>query len=143
MNPDVRRRLDELLDREIALAHELTGILAAEKAALVGAAPQAVLEQVQVKVQLFQEIEKLDVERRALCADPASGLGDALAARWRTLTNLLIACRTANELNGHIIHARQFQIRQLIDVVRGGPAPIIYDPQGKTSTKAHRALARA
>jgi len=37
---------------------------------------------------------------------------------------------------------RQGQVRQLIDIVRGGPA-LTYSPQGKTFAKALRALARA
>jgi flagellar biosynthesis/type III secretory pathway chaperone len=54
----------------------------------------------------------------------------------------MAGCRTANDVNGHIIHVRQHQVQQLIDIVRGGPA-ITYDPQGKTFAKALRALARA
>ena len=55
---------------------------------------------------------------------------------------LMAGCRTDNEVNGHIIHIRQNQIRQLIDIVRGG-APLTYGPRGKTFAKALRALARA
>jgi flagellar biosynthesis/type III secretory pathway chaperone len=55
---------------------------------------------------------------------------------------LMAGCRTANEVNGHIIHVRQHQVRQLLDIVRGGPA-LTYSPQGKTFAKALRALARA
>jgi len=55
---------------------------------------------------------------------------------------LMAGCRTANDVNGHIIHVRQHQIGQLIDIVRGGPA-ITYGPRGKTFAKALRALARA
>jgi flagellar biosynthesis/type III secretory pathway chaperone len=54
----------------------------------------------------------------------------------------MAGCRTANEVNGHIIHTRQHQIGQLLDIVRGGPA-ITYGPRGKTFAKALRALARA
>ena len=43
---------------------------------------------------------------------------------------------------GYIIHVRQHQIRQLIEIVRGAPA-ITYDSHGKTFAKALRALARA
>jgi flagellar biosynthesis/type III secretory pathway chaperone len=45
-------------------------------------------------------------------------------------------------VNGHIIHIRQNQIRQLLNIVRGG-APMTYGPQGKTYAKALRALAKA
>jgi flagellar biosynthesis/type III secretory pathway chaperone len=55
---------------------------------------------------------------------------------------LVAECRTANEVNGYIINARQGQVRQLINLVRGG-APATYGPQGKTSSRALRALAQA
>jgi flagellar biosynthesis/type III secretory pathway chaperone len=42
---------------------------------------------------------------------------------------LMAGCRTANEVNGYIIHLRQGQIKQLIDIVRGG-SPLTYTPQG-------------
>ncbi len=92
---------------------------------------------------LLESIETLEAERRELCASPTgSGLAAAVAERWRALMELVAGCRTANEINGHIIHVRQHQVRQLIDIVRGGPA-ITYSPQGKTLAKALRALARA
>ena len=55
---------------------------------------------------------------------------------------LMAGCRSANEVNGQIVHVRQNQVQQLIDIVRGGPA-ITYGPRGKTLANALRALARA
>lgn len=143
MIADSRRRLEELLDREIELAHSLAATLAAEKAALTGDSPQAVEQNAAEKIHLFGAIEKLEEERRALCSDPlGAGVAASVVQRWRALLELVTGCRTANEVNGHIIHVRQYQVRQLIDIVRGGPS-ITYDPQGKTFAKALRALARA
>ena len=65
-----------------------------------------------------------------------------LGERWRALMELMAGCRTANEVNGYIIHVRQNQIRQLMDIVRGA-SPVTYGPQGKTFATALRALARA
>ena len=73
---------------------------------------------------------------------PVPGIAATVVERWRKLMELMAGCRTANEVNGHIIHVRRHQIRQLIDIVRGGPS-VTYDPQGKTFAKALRALARA
>jgi flagellar biosynthesis/type III secretory pathway chaperone len=143
MIADSRRRLEELLDREIELAHSLAATLAAEKAALTGDSPQAVEQYAAEKIRLFGTIENLEEERRALCSDPlGAGIAASVVQRWRALLELVAGCRTANEVNGHIIHVRQHQVRQLIDIVRGGPS-ITYDPQGKTFAKALRALARA
>jgi flagellar biosynthesis/type III secretory pathway chaperone len=143
MEQDARRRLEDVLDREIEVARNLTVTLAAEQAALTGDSPQAVEQKAAEKLQLLDTIEKLEAERRALCPTPnGPGLTAAVAERWRALMELVAGCRTANEVNGHIIHVRQHQVRQLIDIVRGGPA-ITYSPQGKTLAKALRALARA
>jgi flagellar biosynthesis/type III secretory pathway chaperone len=143
MEQDARRRLEDLLDREIEIARNLAVTLAAEKAALTGDAPAAVEKKAAEKLQLLESIEKLEEERRALCATPAAlGIAATVAERWHALMQLMAGCRTANEVNGHIIHVRQHQVRQLIDIVRGN-SPLTYGPQGKTFTKALRALARA
>ena len=137
------RRLEDLLDREIALAHALAATLAAEQLALTGQSAEAVEQNAAEKIRVLESIEKLEEERRALCASPLSaGIAATVAERWRALMELMAGCRTANEVNGHIIHVRQHQVRQLIDIVRGGPS-ITYGPQGKTFAKALRALARA
>jgi flagellar biosynthesis/type III secretory pathway chaperone len=143
MTQEARRSLEDLLDREIELARVLAATLAAEKTALTGDSPQAVEHNAAEKTRVLRAIETLDEERRALCANPSSpGIAATVMERWRALLELMAGCRTANEVNGHIIHVRQHQIRQLIDIVRGGPA-ITYDPQGKTFAKALRAIARA
>jgi flagellar biosynthesis/type III secretory pathway chaperone len=143
MTQDERRRLEDLLDREIALARSLAATLAAEQLALTGQSPAAVEQNAAEKIRVIQSIEKLEEERRALCASPLSeGIAATVVERWRALMELMARCRTANDVNGHIIHVRRHQIRQLIDIVRGGPS-ITYSPQGKTLAKALRGLARA
>jgi flagellar biosynthesis/type III secretory pathway chaperone len=153
MNQDARGRLEDLLDREIEIARRLGIALGAERAALTGASPGAVQSSAAEKMQLLGAIEKLEDERRALAAVAKQGLPGAsvaqgasvaatVAERWRTLMELMSRCRMANEVNGYIIHLRQGQIRQLIDVVRGG-SPATYTAQGKTFARALRALAKA
>jgi|SRR5450631_1135575 flagellar biosynthesis/type III secretory pathway chaperone len=154
MDQDARNRLENLLDREIEVARLLASTLAAERSALTGDSPEAVRQNATDKIQLLETIERLENERRSLCAaadlsvagnaSNANDLGMAatVAERWRALMELIAGCRTANEINGYIIHVRQHQIRQLVDIVRGGPA-ITYDPQGKTFAKALRTLAQA
>jgi flagellar biosynthesis/type III secretory pathway chaperone len=154
MNEDSRHRLEDLLDREIAVARLLSTTLTAERSALTGDAPEAVLKNAADKVQLLDTIERLEGERRELCtaAMPSAadretvgdglGMSGVLGERWRALMELMAGCRTANEVNGYIIRVRQNQIRQLMDLVRGA-SPAIYGPQGKTFAKALRALARA
>lgn len=148
MNTLTQRRLEELLDREIDAARRLSSALVAERAALTGDTAETVHELAAQKIRLLEDIEVLEAERRSLWAPPGdadpgnAGLVATVAERWRALMALMAGCRTANEVNGHIIHIRQNQIRQLIDIVRGG-APVTYGPQGRTFARALRALARA
>jgi flagellar biosynthesis/type III secretory pathway chaperone len=144
MNRDAQLRLEDLLDREIEIARALAATLDDEKTALTGESAATVEQKAGEKIQLFEAMEKLEQERRSLCADPgAADIASGIAARWRSLIGLMARCRAANELNGHIIRVRQHQVRQLIDIIRGKPAVITYNPQGKTFAKALRALARA
>jgi flagellar biosynthesis/type III secretory pathway chaperone len=144
MNHDARHRLEDLLSREITAAQSLAQTLAAERAALTGDSPEAVKEKAAEKVGLLHGIEELEVERRSLWGAGGDGttFGRIVAERWRALLELMAGCRKANDVNGHIIHIRQNQIRQLFDIVRGG-TPTTYGPQGKTLTRTLRALARA
>jgi len=145
MNHDARHRLEELLSREITAAQSLAQTLAAERAALTGDSPEAVKEKAAEKVGLLHGIEELEVERRGLwgaAGGDGATFGQLVAERWRALLELMAGCRKANDVNGHIIHIRQNQIRQLFDIVRGG-TPTTYSPQGKTLTRTLRALARA
>jgi flagella synthesis protein FlgN len=154
MNQNARRNLEDLLDREIEAARLLSTTLAAERGALTGTSPEAVQQKAAEKIELLDMIERLERERQAVCAetglDVSGNSGDASAykvggmvsERWRALMELMAGCRTANEVNGYIIHVRQNQIRQLMDILRG-TTPVTYGPQGKTFARALRALARA
>jgi len=145
MNHDARRRLEDLLGREITAAQSLAQTLAAERTALTGDSPETVHEKAAEKVGLLNSIEELEGERHALWGNSGAdgaAFGHIVAQRWRALMELMAGCRIANDVNGHIIHIRRNQIRQLFDIVRGG-APTTYGPQGKTLTRTLRALARA
>jgi flagellar biosynthesis/type III secretory pathway chaperone len=153
MSESERRRLEDLLDREIDIARALATTLEAERTALTGVSPEAVERQTAEKLRILGNIEKLEDERRALAAAAQQGLPGArvpqstgmsapVRERWLLLMELMAGCRKANEVNGCIINLRQGQIRQLLGVVRGGTAPT-YSAQGRTSAKSLRALARA
>jgi flagellar biosynthesis/type III secretory pathway chaperone len=143
MNPDASQRLADVLDRELEAARQLAVTLQSERTALTGTSPEAVTEQAAIKTEWLSKIEALETERRKLCdAANVTMRSEPLLGRWRELMGLVASCRTANEVNGYIINARQGQVRQLINLVRGG-SPVTYGPQGKTSSKALRALARA
>jgi flagellar biosynthesis/type III secretory pathway chaperone len=156
MNGDTHRSLEVVLGRELEAVRSLAMTLDAERAALTGSSPEAVIEKAAQKIELFNLIEELEAERRQLC-DAAkislpnirsgrtplmAGVSETVADRWRSLLELIASCRIANEVNGYIVNARRGQLNQLFQVLRGG-APLTYSPQGKTFAKSLRALARA
>ncbi len=124
------------------MAETLSSTLAAERDALLGKSPAEVVAKTTLKLALLRQIEELERERTALW-QPAVALRDpGVAQRWQALMSLMKRCRSANEVNGYIIHLRRSQIGQLLTALRGG-APGLYGPQGKTFGRALRALATA
>ncbi len=142
MNTDARQRLETLLDREIQLAEELAGTLLRERAALTGSEASEVAAQAEKKVRLLADFAALEGERQRLWEPPVGEVAPSIATRWRSLMQIMTRCRMANDVNGYMINVRRHQVAQLINILRGGPA-VTYGPEGKTSVKALRALARA
>ena len=154
MSDDARNRLEELLDRlRSRWPASLAAVLDAERAALTGASPEKVQHLAEEKVRLLGSIEKLEDERRMLAtaagqAMPGArvprdaGVAATVAARWRMLMDVMAGCRSANEVNGYIVHTRRSQLQQLLDIVRGA-SPLTYTAQGKTFARTLRALAKA
>ena len=153
MSDDARRRLEDLLDREIEAARSLASVLDAERAALTGSSAVEVEERAAEKIRLLRGIETLEDERCALAnaagqnlpgarGTREAGLAAGVAQRWRTLMELMAGCRSSNQVNGYIIHTRQNQLQQLLGIVRGA-APLTYTAQGKTFARAQRPLAKA
>jgi flagellar biosynthesis/type III secretory pathway chaperone len=162
---DAHQRLEAALDREIEVARHLAATLDAERVALTGPAADVLAQHAEDKIAALKSLETLDGERQTLCdaaairlppparktpaKTPAAlalsesdALPQPLAARWQSLMEIVAQCRKANDVNGYIVNVRQRQVRQLIDIVRGGDVGT-YGPEGKTFARALRALARA
>lgn len=148
MSSDARQRLEVILDRELGVAQRLNETLDAERTALTGDSAAAVEAHAAAKIALFADMERLESERRDLCAGAGMELPgkaaatDAISTRWQSLLELMARCRAANDINGYIINVRRNQVGQLLDVLRGGSVST-YGPNGKTFAKALRALAQA
>ncbi len=152
MSPDTQNRLAAVLDRQIALATTLASLLDAERAALSGTAAEEVARCAAEKAALLRDMDQLESERAGLCrnlappddawTDDLPGTTAEIRRRWRTLMSLAKTCRDANDVNGYIINARHHQVRQMIDILRGGAA-VTYGPQGRQMATALRALAQA
>jgi flagellar biosynthesis/type III secretory pathway chaperone len=142
MESNADRSVEAVLDREIEVARRLAATLVAERVALTAASPDSVSDHASEKIALFGSFEALERERQRLWEPSGEPAAAPVAARWQALMEIMTQCRKANDINGYIINVRRGQVRQLIDVVRGG-APLTYGPEGKTGPRALRALARA
>lgn len=142
MSNEARRNLESVLDREIQTAETLSSALAAERAALLGKSPADVVQSATAKVALLGRLEDLERERTALWKSSLVRENPGVAQRWQALLSLMKECRSANDINGYMIHLRRSQVGQLLTALRGG-APALYGPQGKTFGRALRALATA
>src|SRR5258706_4633296 len=106
MEKDARRRLEDVLDREIDVARSLAATLAAERTALTGDSPPAVEQKAAEKIRILETIEKLEAERRELWASPNGvGLAATVAERWRVLMGLIAGFRSAHAVNGQFRHS--------------------------------------
>ncbi len=121
------------------MAETLSSTLAEERDALLGKSPAEVVARTTLKLRQIEELER---ERTALWQPAVALRNPEVARRWQALMSLMKRCRSANEVNGYIIHLRRSQVGQLLTALRGG-APALYGPQGKTFGRALRALATA
>ncbi len=85
MNQDARRRLEDLLDREIELARVLAATLAAERTALTGDSPAAVEAKRRREDSRSAKPSKNSRKNAARCAhSPTSpGIAATVVERWR------------------------------------------------------------
>jgi flagellar biosynthesis/type III secretory pathway chaperone len=156
MDADPKQSLEAVLDREIAAALSLATTLDAERVALTGDSPEAVVDKAAEKTRLFALLETLEAQRRELCEAARvtlppllrgqtlviAGVSETVAGSWRVLLDLIAGCRVANDVNGYIINARCGQISQLLHAIRGG-ATTTYGPDGKPFAGKQHELARA
>src|SRR5258708_12189412 len=97
MEKDARRRLEDVLDREIDVARSLAATLAAERTALTGDSPPAVEQKAAEKIRILETIEKLEAERRELWASPNGvGLAATAAERCRGPLEPIAGCPSPN-----------------------------------------------
>src|SRR5258708_34140396 len=98
MDQDARRRLEDVLDREIDAARSLAATLAAERTALTGDSPPAVEQRAAENIQIFGTIEKLGAERPALWGTPSLGLAATIANAGPALLELSAGARTPDDV---------------------------------------------
>ena len=131
------------------LAEQLTCILAAERTALTERNLAALAEATDSKVAVCRQIE---TATRALGPTPLreqiAGLDEARRAALEPLHKKLVAAsetsREYNAVNGKIVQRSQQSVRELIKLMSGTEADLLYGESGRTTANAQGiAIAKA
>ena len=145
MNPGLRHEMvdayDAVLGEMRQTASRLTQALAAERAALDQADPDALHLAGQDKQAQLEHLEYLDAERQQL-ARAIAATTPAQRAAWAGVMSTLADCQRANQSNGQLVGQRLRQVRQALAVLTGGAESGVYGPGG-TLRIDHRSLSLA
>lgn len=148
----------QLMEDDIAPAHQLLELLKAESLALHGR-DMLLLENILAQKQsLIVELEQHGRKRSQILAglnlspDRAglqqlanqSHLGSSLLERGDQLTQVLDECQQVNASNGKSILLQQMATANQVRILTGGETPSLYDSRGSTARMAkQRPLSQA
>lgn len=148
----------QLIEDDVAPAHQLLELLRAESVALHGR-DMVLLENILAQKQsLIVQLEQHGRKRSqilaglGLTADRAglqtlaqhSALGDTLLERGDMLTKVLDECQVVNACNGKSIQLQQMATANQVRILTGGDTPSLYDARGSTARMAkNRPLSQA
>lgn len=140
----------QLIEDDIAPAHQLLELLRAESLALHGR-DMSLLENILAQKQsLIVQLEQHGRKRSeilvdlGLSADRAglqtlathSHLGNSLLERGELLTQALDECQVVNAANGKSIQLQQMVTANQVRILTGGETPSLYNSRGATARPA-------
>lgn len=143
--------LRDIIERELALTHELGEALAAERDALQTVDPAALDLATARKQDCIESLSTLDTERHHLCA--AAGLTPdrngmdrlllqvdphgKLAEKWQALLTRLETCREVNNSNGVIVRLQRRRVTEALGILNGEAANnAVYGDSGEVDETA-------
>ncbi len=108
----------------------------------------ALAQQKKEKITALEDVDRPRVALLQAACLPADEGGTAafidaspppLPQQWQAFLETLKACQRQNATNGRMIHARQHQLQQALEILRGqfGEEGLAYDQQGRP-TKSQR-----
>lgn len=134
----------------IRSAQQLLSFLEQENTALKNNDLDTFLELAQQKKSTINILEHIDRRRAAVLQ--AAGMDDNeksmadfllqhqethvdLTGQWQNFLDILKSCQRLNETNGRMIHARQQQLQQALEILHGqlNGGELAYDQQGRTT----------
>ncbi|BBN81059.1 hypothetical protein PA25_10440 [Pseudoalteromonas sp. A25] len=116
------------LEQQLTHLTALTQLLDSELNALAAKKGDGLKDIAREKLTLLNTIQKLDKE--------LSGFEKSLFAHQESqhitskINSLLIECKQKNEVNAHAAHQANLSIRELKDILIGGPSSVTYGQDG-------------
>jgi flagellar biosynthesis/type III secretory pathway chaperone len=141
--------IEERIQILTALTEQLNDVLALERAALTDRDLAALTEATDNKVTVCKQIESATRDLGPLpLSEQLASLDAVDRAALEPLHKKLVAVseksREYNAVNGKIVHRSQQSVRELIKLMSGTDADLLYGESGQTLVKAKRtAIAKA
>lgn len=142
--------LSSSMAQAIELLNSLTTLLMAERTSLKDRDSVNLQGLLSQKTELLKQLEENSTARTQLLLDAGveandQGVSDylnslpinaasTLREQWETLKEGLHSCKTANQINGTILHRSKFQVETLLNILRGQSGEQkIYTGAGKST----------
>ncbi|WP_193222222.1 flagella synthesis protein FlgN [Alkalilimnicola sp. S0819] len=133
-----------LLTQTLAACEELTVVLGDEQRSIADADGDALPALIQRKLELLQQLESLEQDRRRLLGHEAAAnegamqafiagcaRGDALEAQWQALLGQLRQLQAVNEASGALINRGLHQTEASLSVLTGRDRQNTYESGGQ------------
>jgi flagellar biosynthesis/type III secretory pathway chaperone len=140
----IEHPLVTVLNEQIRCAEEMLATLSRENRALLDGDAETLGVATAEKARLAAALETLESRRRTLTSQVEAAF-DSLGAdaQWRSMLELVAACKRQNLRNGALVKARTEQVRTALKWLRGAE-PALYDVTGHTPVaKGARSLGSA
>lgn len=116
------------LETQLSNLATLTLLLDGELDILASKKGEGLKDAAREKLTLLNAIQKLDKELSTFPADTFQE--DEVMALTKKIKSLLQECKTKNDVNAKAAHQAQLSVRQLKEILIGGPSSLTYGQDG-------------
>lgn len=120
-----------LLDQEVEALRAVLRTLEAERAALDGRSPDALIAASNAKAEAVARAARLEQQRRDHLAASPGRPAAAESKLLNELKRLATECRRQNDANGLMIRGQRRRVEGSLNVLRGAGSPDVYGRDGE------------
>ena len=143
------KSIEDSITNLIELCTALKDVLVVERQSLADRDLEALAQATEAKTSVCKQIDaavaglgSMPISQQLATLDPAEA--DAVAPLHSTLIALAEANRDYNAANGKIVHRSQQSVRELINMLSGSEAGLLYEQSGQTRVRSSgAAIAKA